>query len=88
MLKVQVSKEQTYTNLSTIREYKFILNIIHPQSLNFQKQIICFQKDLFSHKLDGELGRDRRVSLASQDSMKTKWLKAFKNLKTSPEVEK
>ncbi|XP_017768873.1 PREDICTED: uncharacterized protein LOC108557011 isoform X8 [Nicrophorus vespilloides] len=49
------------------------------------------QKELFSNKLDnsGDSGRERKMSNASQGSMKTKWLKAFKSLKTPPpETEK
>ncbi|XP_065155672.1 uncharacterized protein Stacl isoform X5 [Atheta coriaria] len=50
------------------------------------------QKELFSNKLDnasgagggGDSGRERKMSNASQGSMKTKWLKAFKSLKTPP----
>ncbi|XP_060529110.1 uncharacterized protein LOC132703706 isoform X4 [Cylas formicarius] len=49
------------------------------------------QKELFSSKLDGETGsgRERKMSSASTASMKNKWLKAFKSLKTPPpETEK
>ncbi|XP_049823029.1 uncharacterized protein LOC109597113 isoform X3 [Aethina tumida] len=47
------------------------------------------QKELFSSKLEGELGRERKMSSASTGSMKNKWLKAFKSLKTPPpETEK
>ncbi|KAK9871722.1 hypothetical protein WA026_014173 [Henosepilachna vigintioctopunctata] len=47
------------------------------------------QKELFSNKLEGDLVRnsatsDRKLSTVSQGSMKTKWLKAFKSLKTPP----
>ncbi|XP_074036554.1 SH3 and cysteine-rich domain-containing protein isoform X3 [Leptinotarsa decemlineata] len=43
------------------------------------------QKELFSNKMDGEtVGRERKMSSASTGSMKTKWLKAFKSLKTPP----
>ncbi|XP_044755270.1 uncharacterized protein LOC123314203 [Coccinella septempunctata] len=45
------------------------------------------QKELFSNKLEGERGSassDRKLSVVSQGSMKTKWLKAFKSLKTPP----
>ncbi|XP_045474668.1 uncharacterized protein LOC123680682 isoform X5 [Harmonia axyridis] len=45
------------------------------------------QKELFSSKLEGErssTSSDRKMSTISQGSMKTKWLKAFKSLKTPP----
>ncbi|KAG5894684.1 hypothetical protein JTB14_014333 [Gonioctena quinquepunctata] len=43
------------------------------------------QKELFSNKMDGEtVGRERKNSSASTGSMKNKWLKAFKSLKTPP----
>ncbi|XP_018568029.1 uncharacterized protein LOC108908470 [Anoplophora glabripennis] len=43
------------------------------------------QKELFSSKLEGEMaGRERKMSSASTGSMKNKWLKAFKSLKTPP----
>ncbi|XP_046668557.1 uncharacterized protein LOC124359657 isoform X3 [Homalodisca vitripennis] len=44
------------------------------------------QKDLFASKLDsaeGASGRDRKMSSSSTGSMKSKWLKAFKSLKTT-----
>ncbi|VEN64193.1 unnamed protein product [Callosobruchus maculatus] len=48
------------------------------------------QKELFSHKLEGEtVTRERKLSAASTASSKNKWLKAFKSLKTPPpEAEK
>nr|CAH7722056.1 unnamed protein product [Callosobruchus chinensis] len=48
------------------------------------------QKELFSHKLEGEtVTRERKLSAASTGSSKNKWLKAFKSLKTPPpEAEK
>lgn len=47
------------------------------------------QKELFSNKLDtGETGRERKNSSSSTASMKTKWLKALKSLKTPPPEEK
>ncbi|CAG9860266.1 unnamed protein product [Phyllotreta striolata] len=48
------------------------------------------QKELFSNKLEGDsVSRERKMSSASTASMKNKWLKAFKSLKTPPpEVEK
>ncbi|XP_063929392.1 uncharacterized protein LOC135141810 isoform X6 [Zophobas morio] len=42
------------------------------------------QKELFTHKLEGDTGRERKMSSASTASMKNKWLKAFKSLKTPP----
>uniref|UniRef100_A0A6P7EYR5 Uncharacterized protein LOC114324758 isoform X1 n=1 Tax=Diabrotica virgifera virgifera TaxID=50390 RepID=A0A6P7EYR5_DIAVI len=43
------------------------------------------QKELFSNKLEGEtVTRERKMSSASTASMKNKWLKAFKSLKTPP----
>ncbi|XP_057670489.1 uncharacterized protein LOC130902399 isoform X2 [Diorhabda carinulata] len=43
------------------------------------------QKELFSNKLEGDtVTRERKMSSASQASMKNKWLKAFKSLKTPP----
>lgn len=45
----------------------------------------CFQKELFASKIDaaeGGTGRDRKMSSSSTGSMKSKWLKAFKSLKT------
>ncbi|KAJ8976795.1 hypothetical protein NQ317_014138 [Molorchus minor] len=40
-------------------------------------------KELFSNKLEGDaVNRERKMSSASTGSMKTKWLKAFKSLKT------
>ncbi|XP_054275366.1 uncharacterized protein LOC128994676 isoform X9 [Macrosteles quadrilineatus] len=44
------------------------------------------QKELFASKLDsaeGASGRDRKMSSSSTGSMKSKWLKAFKSLKTT-----
>ncbi|XP_075235389.1 SH3 and cysteine-rich domain-containing protein isoform X1 [Lycorma delicatula] len=44
------------------------------------------QKELFGGKLEsaeGAGGRDRKMSSSSTGSMKTKWLKAFKSLKTT-----
>lgn len=47
------------------------------------------QKELFANKLDTGDTRERKMSSASQGSMKNKWLKAFKSLKTPPpETEK
>ena len=47
------------------------------------------QKELFSNKLDtGDAGRERKNSSSSTASMKNKWLKAFKSLKTPPPEEK
>ncbi|GJQ87483.1 hypothetical protein Trydic_g19242 [Trypoxylus dichotomus] len=47
------------------------------------------QKELFANKLDtGETGRERKNSSSSTASMKTKWLKALKSLKTPPPEEK
>ncbi|KAI5753781.1 hypothetical protein M8J77_003302 [Diaphorina citri] len=47
------------------------------------------QKDLFTNKIEsagtdpaGSSSRDRKMSSSSQGSMKSKWLKAFKSLKT------
>lgn len=51
----------------------------------------CFdlQKELFTSKLEGDTVRDRKMSAGSTASMKNKWLKAFKSLKTPPpETEK
>lgn len=47
-------------------------------------------KELFTSKLEGDsAGRERKMSSASTGSMKNKWLKAFKSLKTPPpETEK
>ncbi|XP_068897067.1 uncharacterized protein Stacl isoform X8 [Tenebrio molitor] len=42
------------------------------------------QKELFTSKLEGDTGRERKMSSASTASMKNKWLKAFKSLKTPP----
>ncbi|KAL3268113.1 hypothetical protein HHI36_007240 [Cryptolaemus montrouzieri] len=47
------------------------------------------QKELFSMKLEiepvrGNVPSDRKLSIVSQGSMKTKWLKALKSLKTPP----
>ncbi|GLV34333.1 Stac-like [Carabus blaptoides fortunei] len=47
---------------------------------------INHQKELFSNKLESgsDSGRERKMSSASTGSMKSKWLKAFKSLKTPP----
>ncbi|XP_066244797.1 guanine nucleotide exchange factor VAV2 isoform X9 [Euwallacea similis] len=47
------------------------------------------QKELFTHKLEGDTGasRERKMSASSTASMKNKWLKAFKSLKTPPPEE-
>ncbi|XP_030766909.1 uncharacterized protein LOC115890735 isoform X3 [Sitophilus oryzae] len=47
------------------------------------------QKELFTHKLENETGsgRERKMSASSTASMKNKWLKAFKSLKTPPPEE-
>ncbi|KAL1498131.1 hypothetical protein ABEB36_008982 [Hypothenemus hampei] len=47
------------------------------------------QKELFSNKLEGDTvtGRERKMSASSTASMKNKWLKAFKSLKTPPPEE-
>ncbi|XP_044736642.1 uncharacterized protein LOC123298621 [Chrysoperla carnea] len=46
---------------------------------------IQFQKELFTSKADaGDSSRERKMSSTSQGSMKSKWLKAFKSLKTPP----
>lgn len=49
---------------------------------------LCSQKELFAVKMDaadgGAGGPDRKMSSASTSSMKNKWLKAFKSLKTPP----
>ncbi|CAH1154321.1 unnamed protein product [Phaedon cochleariae] len=43
------------------------------------------QKELFAHKLEGDtVPRERKLSSVSTGSMKNKWLKAFKSLKTPP----
>ncbi|KAF2903122.1 hypothetical protein ILUMI_03063, partial [Ignelater luminosus] len=43
------------------------------------------QKELFLNKLESaDSGRERKMSSASTGSMKNKWLKAFKSLKTPP----
>ncbi|KAL0277870.1 UNVERIFIED_CONTAM: hypothetical protein PYX00_004997 [Menopon gallinae] len=43
------------------------------------------QKELFSSKIESaETGRDRKMSASSTGSMKSKWMKAFKSLKTPP----
>lgn len=44
-----------------------------------------FQKDLFHAKLESleTSPRDRKLSAISNASMKSKWLKAFKSLKSS-----
>ncbi|XP_018335043.1 uncharacterized protein LOC108743940, partial [Agrilus planipennis] len=45
------------------------------------------QKELFSHKLEAsDTCRERKMSSSSTGSMKTKWLKAFKSLKTPPPI--
>lgn len=57
--------------------------------LNNRPVFHLFQRELFSSKLEGESGRERKMSSASTGSMKNKWLKAFKSLKTPPpETEK
>lgn len=47
------------------------------------------QKELFTHKLESDAGasRERKMSASSTASMKNKWLKAFKSLKTPPPEE-
>ncbi|XP_066145718.1 uncharacterized protein Stacl isoform X11 [Euwallacea fornicatus] len=47
------------------------------------------QKELFTHKLESDTGasRERKMSASSTASMKNKWLKAFKSLKTPPPEE-
>ncbi|CAH1122786.1 unnamed protein product [Ceutorhynchus assimilis] len=47
------------------------------------------QKELFSSKLEGDTvaGRERKMSASSTASMKNKWMKAFKSLKTPPPEE-
>lgn len=48
--------------------------------------VFFLQKELFAAKLDaaeGGTGRDRKMSSSSTGSMKSKWLKAFKSLKTT-----
>ncbi|XP_048522317.1 uncharacterized protein LOC109542090 isoform X5 [Dendroctonus ponderosae] len=44
------------------------------------------QKELFTHKLESDTvaSRERKMSASSTASMKNKWLKAFKSLKTPP----
>lgn len=51
--------------------------------------IFLFQKELFTHKLESDAGasRERKMSASSTASMKNKWLKAFKSLKTPPPEE-
>ncbi|XP_071050329.1 guanine nucleotide exchange factor VAV2 isoform X11 [Onthophagus taurus] len=48
------------------------------------------QKELFAHKLESgdATGRERKNSSSSTNSMKSKWMKAFKSLKTPPPEEK
>lgn len=53
------------------------------------RQLTCsnyfFQKELFGSKVEGsDSGRERKMSTSSTGSMKSKWMKAFKSLKTPP----
>uniref|UniRef100_A0A1B6CG85 Phorbol-ester/DAG-type domain-containing protein n=1 Tax=Clastoptera arizonana TaxID=38151 RepID=A0A1B6CG85_9HEMI len=55
------------------------------RSAQIQLSSVKAQKELFASKLDaaeGGLSRDRKMSSSSTGSMKSKWLKAFKSLKT------
>jgi hypothetical protein len=47
--------------------------------------VFCFQKELFASKVESvaESSRERKMSASSTGSMKSKWLKAFKSLKTT-----
>ncbi|KAL1116815.1 hypothetical protein AAG570_005285 [Ranatra chinensis] len=59
------------------------------KSVQLNLAAVRAQKELFAAKLDGTegsgpSGADRKMSAASTASMKSKWLKAFKSLKTSP----
>lgn len=60
---------------------RFDLRVAH-----MHLRAINAQKELFSNKLEGEtsIRSDRKLSAVSTGSMKTKWLKAFKSLKTPP----
>jgi hypothetical protein len=46
---------------------------------------VLFQKELFVSKVESasDSTRERKMSSSSTGSMKNKWLKAFKSLKTS-----
>lgn len=47
-----------------------------------------FQKELLSNKAESaEAVRERKMSSSSTGSMKSKWMKAFKSLKTPPASE-
>lgn len=54
-------------------------------SLSYNNFSFYFQKELFSSKVESaDTGRDRKMSSSSTGSMKSKWMKAFKSLKTPP----
>ncbi|CAH1104158.1 unnamed protein product [Psylliodes chrysocephalus] len=67
----------------SMKRFDLTVAQIHLSALNAQKE-------LFSNKLEGDsVNRERKMSGASTASMKNKWLKAFKSLKTPPpEAEK
>ncbi|CAB0011795.1 unnamed protein product [Nesidiocoris tenuis] len=62
--------------------------ILRPRTLKSHCHPIMLQKELFAVKMEaadgGAGGPDRKMSSASTSSMKNKWLKAFKSLKTPP----
>lgn len=61
-------------------------NLFYKKDINFPFFIFFkFQKELFSSKVESaDTGRDRKMSSSSTGSMKSKWMKAFKSLKTPP----
>ncbi|XP_050305290.1 uncharacterized protein LOC126742589 isoform X6 [Anthonomus grandis grandis] len=66
----------------SMKRFDLRVSQIHLSAINAQKE-------LFTHKLEGDtgVGRERKMSASSTASMKNKWLKAFKSLKTPPPEE-
>lgn len=84
------SKEKGEGDMHELYDFPGILTKKNPpgikcRSLTHNNFSFYFQKELFSSKVESaDTGRDRKMSSSSTGSMKSKWMKAFKSLKTPP----